>query len=118
MCLELFDWSKNAEDLLTDTRLEISKFLPCQFLIERDPTYGEKLNNICIVGEKKRCGFIKVLKGEHQFHLVIKKEILPCFLFERNIIKSPEPFKPSKCRDWYIFRNIDWETLKLIIRNI
>ena len=57
--MDSFDWNRSKEDLLTEMRIALSDvFDGTDYSIVRNPTQGEKMNNIYRRGRNKRSAFV------------------------------------------------------------
>lgn len=53
--MDTFEWNKSKEDLLKEMCLALSDvFEETDYTIVRNPTHGEKMNNIYLRGNNKR----------------------------------------------------------------
>ena len=57
--MDSFDWNRSKEDLLSEMRIALSDvFDGTDYTIVRNPTQGEKMNNIYRRGSNKRSAFV------------------------------------------------------------
>ena len=60
--MDTFEWNKSKEDLLKEMCLALSDvFEETDYTIVRNPTHGEKMNNIYLRGNNKRVPTLTLL---------------------------------------------------------
>ena len=76
--MDTFEWDRSKEDILTEMRIALSDvFDETDNTIVRNPTQGEKRNNIYRKGRNKRSAFVIPLQSRMSFTFAFNTEYLP-----------------------------------------
>ena len=107
--MDSFDWNRSKEELLTESRTALRDiFEGTNYTMIRNPTMGERMNNIYCNGSDKRVAFLIPLRQSQDFTFVFNIEYLPIIqrsgakLGELKEIKKNKDFKDERYICFYL----------------
>ena len=112
--MDTFEWNRSKEDLLTEMQLALSDvFDGNDYTIVRNPTQGEKMNNIYYRGSNKRLAFVIPLQRSQSFTFAFNTEYLPVIKMSGAHLGELKEIKKDKYPNWKQYKNLSYSDLKL-----
>ena len=114
--MDYFDWDRNREELLTETRFAVSDiFDGTDYTIIRNPTQGEKMNNIYLQGSSRRSAYVVPVQSRQDFTFAFRIEFLPAIQKSGAKLGEPKEIKKNRCPYWKQYENISYGDLRRIL---
>ena len=111
-----FDWDRSVEDLLTETRLAVSDiFEGTQYVIIRNPTNGEQMNNIYLQGKSGREAFVMAHPSTRTFRIVFKTDYLPVIQASGAKLGELKEIRKDRYPNWRVYTDLDLSDLRLVL---
>ena len=114
--MDSFDWNRSKEELLTESRTALRDiFEGTNYTMIRNPTMGERMNNIYCNGSDKRVAFLIPLRQSQDFTFVFNIEYLP--IIQRSGAKLGElkEIKKNKYPNWKQYSHLSYDDVRLIL---
>lgn len=114
--MDSFDWNRSKEDLLTEMRIVFSDiFDGTDYSIVRNPTQGEKMNNIYRRGTNKRSAFVIPLQRRKSFTFAFNTEYFPAIKMSGAKLGELKDIKKDKYPTWKQYTNLSYDDLRLVL---
>ena len=114
--MDSFDWNRSKEDLLTEMRIALSDvFEETDYTIVRNPTQGEKMNNIYRKGRNKRSAFVVPLQSRMSFTFAFNTEYLPAIKMSGAKLGELKEIKKDRYPNWKQYTNLSYDDLRLVL---
>lgn len=114
--MNYFDWDRSREELLTETRFSVSDiFNGTDYTIVRNPTQGEKMNNIYLQGSSRRSAYVVLVQTRQDFTFAFRIEYLPAIQMSGAKLGGLKEIKKNRCSYWKQYENISYDDLRLIL---
>lgn len=114
--MDTFEWDRSKEDLLTEMRIALSDvFDGTDYSIVRNPTQGEKMNNIYRKGRNKRSAFVIPLQRRMSFTFAFNTEYLPAIKMSGAKLGELKEIKKDRYPNWKQYTNLSYDDLRLVL---
>ena len=114
--MDTFEWNKSKDDLLKEMCLALSDvFEETDYTIVRNPTHGEKMNNIYLRGNNKRVAYVIPVQSRQSFTFAFNMDYLPIIETSDAKLGELKEIRKNRYPTWKQYENLSYEDLRLVL---